>query len=151
MEKGYQVFLAQVTKKKTEVKSKEKRLEDKRANCTRNVWNSYPEDIAWSATEQKFEFQIELSLVHATCGKSPIKTCSAEMAKLSRNCQNIYTNDFIRSSFLTRELRSCCQKEKDGSFRCLSNTDQCHSKITRFGISITNSELPDRIFPKTAF
>ncbi|GJX30629.1 hypothetical protein Tco_0238708 [Tanacetum coccineum] len=54
MEKGCQVFLAQVTKKETKVKSKEKRLEDVL------IVQKFPEDLPGLPPARQVEFQIDL-------------------------------------------------------------------------------------------
>ncbi|GJZ95352.1 putative reverse transcriptase domain-containing protein [Tanacetum coccineum] len=67
MEKGCQVFLAQVTKKETEVKSKEKRLED--VPIVRKFLKVFLEDLPGLPHARKVEFK--LILVHVLhCGTS---------------------------------------------------------------------------------
>ncbi|GKD38933.1 putative reverse transcriptase domain-containing protein [Tanacetum coccineum] len=58
MEKGCQVFLAQVTKKETEVKSKKKRLED--LPIIWRFWKVFPEDFPGLPPARQVEFQIDL-------------------------------------------------------------------------------------------
>ncbi|GJY87976.1 hypothetical protein Tco_0502604 [Tanacetum coccineum] len=58
MDKGCQVFLAQVTKKETEVKSKEKRLKDMR--ILRKILEVFPEDLPGLPPARQVEFQIDL-------------------------------------------------------------------------------------------
>ncbi|GKE36833.1 putative reverse transcriptase domain-containing protein, partial [Tanacetum coccineum] len=58
IEKGCQVYLAQVTSKKTEDKSKEKRLED--VPIIREFPEVFPEDLPGLPPARKVEFQIDL-------------------------------------------------------------------------------------------
>nr|GEY89802.1 reverse transcriptase domain-containing protein [Tanacetum cinerariifolium] len=58
MEKGCQVFLVQVTKKETEVKSKEKRLED--VPIVKKFSKVFPEDLPGLLHAPKVKFQIDL-------------------------------------------------------------------------------------------
>nr|GEV65352.1 reverse transcriptase domain-containing protein [Tanacetum cinerariifolium] len=66
MEKGYQVFLAQVTKKETEVKSNEKRLEDV------PIVRKFPEDLPGLPPARQVEFQIDLVLGAAPVARTLI-------------------------------------------------------------------------------
>ncbi|GJV20430.1 putative reverse transcriptase domain-containing protein [Tanacetum coccineum] len=59
-EKGCQVFLAQVTKKETKVKSKEKRLED--VPIVREFLKVFSEDLPGLPPARQVEFQIDLVL-----------------------------------------------------------------------------------------
>ncbi|GKF59366.1 putative reverse transcriptase domain-containing protein, partial [Tanacetum coccineum] len=58
MGKGCQVFLTQVTKKETEVKSKEKRLKD--VPILRKFLEVFPEDLPGLPPARQVEFQIDL-------------------------------------------------------------------------------------------
>ncbi|GJR51408.1 putative reverse transcriptase domain-containing protein [Tanacetum coccineum] len=58
MDKGCQVFLAQVTKKETEVKSKEKRLKD--VPILRKILEVFPEELPGLPPARQVKFQIDL-------------------------------------------------------------------------------------------
>nr|GEX93645.1 hypothetical protein [Tanacetum cinerariifolium] len=68
-EKGCQVYLAQVTSKKTEDKSEEKRLED--VPIVREFPEVFPEDLHGLPTAQQVEFQIDLVLGAAPIAQAP--------------------------------------------------------------------------------
>nr|GFD10651.1 putative reverse transcriptase domain-containing protein [Tanacetum cinerariifolium] len=58
IQKGYQVYLAQVTSKKAEDKSEEKRLED--VSIVREFTKVFPEDLPGLPPARQVEFQIDL-------------------------------------------------------------------------------------------
>ncbi|GJT20956.1 putative reverse transcriptase domain-containing protein [Tanacetum coccineum] len=81
MKKGCQVFLAQVTKKETEVKSKEKRLED--VPIIRKFPKVFPEDLPGLPHARKVEFQIDLVHGAAPVARVPYRLALSEMQELS--------------------------------------------------------------------
>ncbi|GJW27846.1 putative reverse transcriptase domain-containing protein [Tanacetum coccineum] len=81
MEKGCQVFLAQVTKKETEVKSQEKRLED--VPIVRKFLEVFPEDLPGLPHVRHVEFQIDLVPGAAPVARSPYRLALSEMQELS--------------------------------------------------------------------
>ncbi|GJU65184.1 putative reverse transcriptase domain-containing protein [Tanacetum coccineum] len=80
MEKGYQVFLAQVTKKKTEVKSKEKRLED--VPIVRKFLKVFLEDLPRLPPARQVEFQIDLVPGAAPVARALYRLAPLEMQEL---------------------------------------------------------------------
>nr|GEZ27785.1 hypothetical protein [Tanacetum cinerariifolium] len=94
IEKGCQVYLAQVTSKKTEDKTKEKRLKD--VPIIQEFQEVFPEDLPGLPPAQQVEFQIDL--VH---GVAPIEQASyrlapAELQELSTQLQELSDRGFIR-------------------------------------------------------
>ncbi|GJS77414.1 putative reverse transcriptase domain-containing protein [Tanacetum coccineum] len=79
IQKGCQVYLAQVTSKKTEDKSKEKRLEDVR--IIREFPEVLPEDLPGLPPAQQVEFQIDLVSGAALVARAPYRLAPAEMQK----------------------------------------------------------------------
>ncbi|GKA52012.1 hypothetical protein Tco_0745208 [Tanacetum coccineum] len=73
MKKGCQVFLALVTKKETEVKSQEKRLED--VPTVRKFPEVFPEDLTVLPPERQVEFQIDLVPGAAPVARAPYDHC----------------------------------------------------------------------------
>nr|GEV77064.1 hypothetical protein [Tanacetum cinerariifolium] len=70
IEKGCQVYLAQVTSKKTEDKTKEKRLED--VPIVREFLEVFPEDFPGLPPAQQVKFQIDLVPGAAPVARAPI-------------------------------------------------------------------------------
>ncbi|GJY08287.1 hypothetical protein Tco_0375341 [Tanacetum coccineum] len=81
MEKGCQLFLAQITVKENKDKSKEKRLED-----VPTVWDFpkvFPEDLPGLPPIRKVEFQIDLVPGAAPVARAPYRLAPSEMKELS--------------------------------------------------------------------
>nr|GEW48359.1 hypothetical protein [Tanacetum cinerariifolium] len=98
MQKGCQVYLPQVTSKKTEDKSEEKRLED-----VPIVWEFskvFPEDFPGLPHAQQVEFQIDLVPGAALVTRAPYRLAPAEMQELST--QLVHEEDIPKTAFRTR-------------------------------------------------
>ncbi|GJR65842.1 putative reverse transcriptase domain-containing protein [Tanacetum coccineum] len=77
MEKGCQVFLAQVTKKETKVKSQEKRLED--VPIIQKFLKVFPKDLPGFPPARQVEFQIDLVHGAAPVARAPYRLAPSEM------------------------------------------------------------------------
>ncbi|GKC96979.1 putative reverse transcriptase domain-containing protein, partial [Tanacetum coccineum] len=131
LQKGCQVYLAQFTSKKTEDKSKEKRLED-----VPFVWEFlevFPEDLPGLSPAQQVEFQIDLVPGVAPVVRAPYRLAPAEMPELSTQLQELSDRGFIRPIPHPGELRFCLSKRKIDLFGCVSTT-VCKSYLDRFMI-----------------
>ncbi|GKD14021.1 putative reverse transcriptase domain-containing protein, partial [Tanacetum coccineum] len=96
MEKGCQVFLTQVTKKETEIKSQEKRLKD-----VPIVWKFlevFPEDFPRMPLVRQVKFQINLVPGAAPVARAPYRLAPSEMQELSVQLQELSDEGFIRPS-----------------------------------------------------
>ncbi|GJV31062.1 putative reverse transcriptase domain-containing protein [Tanacetum coccineum] len=80
IQNGCHVFLAQVTKKKTEDKSEEKRLED--VLIVRDFSEVFPEDLPGLSPTRQVEFQIDLVPGAALVARSPYRLAPSEMGEL---------------------------------------------------------------------
>ncbi|GJY96745.1 putative reverse transcriptase domain-containing protein [Tanacetum coccineum] len=96
MEKGCQLFLAQVMVKETEDKSKEKRLED--VSTVRDFPEVFPEDLPGLPPKQQVEFQIDLVPGAAPVAQAPYRLAPSEMEELSTQLQELSDKGFIRPS-----------------------------------------------------
>ncbi|GJW47051.1 putative reverse transcriptase domain-containing protein [Tanacetum coccineum] len=81
IQKGCQVYLAQVTSKKDKDKSEEKRLED--VSIVWEFLEVFPEDLPGLPPARQVEFQIDLVLGAAPVARSPYQLAAAEMQELS--------------------------------------------------------------------
>ncbi|GJU95446.1 putative reverse transcriptase domain-containing protein [Tanacetum coccineum] len=81
IEKGCQVYLAQVTTKKTKDKSEEKRLED--VPIVQEFPEVFPEDLPGLPPARQVEFQIDLVLGVAHVARVPYQLAPAELQELS--------------------------------------------------------------------
>ncbi|GKG35843.1 hypothetical protein Tco_0440997, partial [Tanacetum coccineum] len=77
MLKGCHVFLAHITAKKAEDKSKEKRLED--VPIFRDFPEVFPEDLPGIPSTRQVEFQIDLIPSAAPVARVPYRLSSSEM------------------------------------------------------------------------
>ncbi|GJW21750.1 putative reverse transcriptase domain-containing protein [Tanacetum coccineum] len=96
IEKGCQVYLAQVTSKKAEDKSEERRLED--VPIVREFPEVFPEDLPGLPPARQVEFQIDLVPGAAPVARAPYRLAPAEMQELSTQLQELSDKGFIRPS-----------------------------------------------------
>ncbi|GKB99800.1 hypothetical protein Tco_0985937 [Tanacetum coccineum] len=87
LQKGCHVFLAHVTTKETEDKSKEKRLED--VQIIRDFPEVFPEDLPGLSLTRQVEFQIDLMPGAAHVAREPYRLASSEMKELSEQLQEL--------------------------------------------------------------
>ncbi|GKD35840.1 hypothetical protein Tco_1251349 [Tanacetum coccineum] len=92
--KGCQVYLAQITSKKTEDKSKEKRLED--VPIVQEFPKVFPEDLPGLPPARLVKFQIDLVPGAAPVARAPCRLAPAEMQELSTQLQELPDREFIR-------------------------------------------------------
>ncbi|GJW93106.1 putative reverse transcriptase domain-containing protein [Tanacetum coccineum] len=81
IKKGCQIFLAQVTKKETKDKSKEKRLED--VPIIRDFPEAFPEDLPGLPPTQQVEFQIDIAPGAAPIARVPYRLAPARVGQES--------------------------------------------------------------------
>ncbi|GJZ84023.1 retrotransposon protein, putative, ty3-gypsy subclass [Tanacetum coccineum] len=115
IQKGCQVYLAQVTSKKVEDKSEEKRLED--VPIVREFPEVFPEDLPGLPPARQVEFQIDLVPGAAPVARAPYRLAPAEMQELSTQLQELSDRGFIRPSSSPWGAPVLFVKKKDGSFR----------------------------------
>nr|GEW41258.1 putative reverse transcriptase domain-containing protein [Tanacetum cinerariifolium] len=99
IKKGCQIFLAQVTKKEIEDKSKEKRLQD--VLIVRDILKVFPVDMPGLPPTQKVDFQIHLVLGAAHVARAPYRLALSELQELSTQLQELCDKGFIRPSSST--------------------------------------------------
>nr|GEW95175.1 putative reverse transcriptase domain-containing protein [Tanacetum cinerariifolium] len=112
---GNEVYLAQVTSKKADDKSEEKRLED--VPIVREFPNVFPEDLPGLPPARQVEFQIDLVPGAAPVARASYRLAPAEMQELSTQLQELSDKGFIRPSSSPRGAPVLFVKKKDGSFR----------------------------------
>ncbi|GKC74211.1 putative reverse transcriptase domain-containing protein [Tanacetum coccineum] len=96
IQKGCQVYLAQVTSKKAEDKSEEKRLED--VLIVREFPEVFPKDLPGLPLARQVEFQIDLVPGAAPIARAPYRLAPAKMKELSTQLQELSDIGFIRPS-----------------------------------------------------
>ncbi|GKE08025.1 putative reverse transcriptase domain-containing protein [Tanacetum coccineum] len=115
IQKGCQVYLAQVTSKKAEDKSEEKRLED--VPIIREFPEVFPDDLPGLPPARQVEFQIDLVPGAAPVARTPYRLAPAKMQELSTQLQELSDKGFIRPSSSPWGAPVLFVKKKDGSFR----------------------------------
>ncbi|GJV03693.1 putative reverse transcriptase domain-containing protein [Tanacetum coccineum] len=107
--------MAQVTKKETEDKSEEKRLED--VPTVRDFPEVFPEDLHGLPLTRQVEFQIDLVLGAAPVVRVPYRLAPSKLQELSTQLQELFDKGFIRPSSSPWGAPVLFVKKKDGSFR----------------------------------
>nr|GEY70093.1 putative reverse transcriptase domain-containing protein [Tanacetum cinerariifolium] len=109
--KGCDVFLAHVTMKGVEDKSKGRRLEDV------PIVRDFPEDLPGIPPARQVEFQIDLVPGAAPVARAPYRLAPSEMRELAEQLQELSDKGFIRPSSSPWGAPVLFVKKKDGSFR----------------------------------
>ncbi|GKF96976.1 hypothetical protein Tco_0292797 [Tanacetum coccineum] len=89
--------VTQVTSKKTEDKSKERRLED--VPIVREFPEVFPEDLSGLPSARQVEFQIDLVPGAVPVARAPYRLAPTKMQELSTQLQELSDREFIRPSF----------------------------------------------------
>ncbi|GJZ30020.1 hypothetical protein Tco_0575067 [Tanacetum coccineum] len=111
IEKGCELFLAQVT----EQESKEKRLED--VPVIRDFPEVFPDELPGLPPPRQVEFRIDLIPGAAPVARAPYRLAPTEMKELSKQLQELLEKGFIRPSSSPWGAPVLFVKKKDGSFR----------------------------------
>ncbi|GJR86969.1 putative reverse transcriptase domain-containing protein [Tanacetum coccineum] len=111
IEKGCELFLAQVT----EQESKEKRLED--VPVIQDFLEVFPEELPGLPPPRQVEFRIDLIPGAAPVARAPYRLAPSEMKELSKQLQELSEKGFIRPSSSPWGAPVLFVKKKDGSFR----------------------------------
>ncbi|GJR67388.1 putative reverse transcriptase domain-containing protein [Tanacetum coccineum] len=111
---GCHVFLAQITKKKTEDKSGEKQLED--VPIVQDFLEVFPEDLPGIPPTRQVEFQIDLIPGAAPVAREPYRLAPSKIKELSDQLQELSDKGFIRPSASPWGASVLFVKKKDGSF-----------------------------------
>ncbi|GKC28175.1 putative reverse transcriptase domain-containing protein, partial [Tanacetum coccineum] len=113
--KGCKVFLAHVTMKKAEDKSKEKRLED--VPIVRDFPKVFLKDLSGIPPARQVEFQMYLIPGTAPVARTPYRLAPSEMKELLDQLQELSDKGFIRPSSSPWGAPVLFSKKKYGSFR----------------------------------
>ncbi|GKB45994.1 putative reverse transcriptase domain-containing protein, partial [Tanacetum coccineum] len=147
IQKGCQVYLAQVTSKKAEDKSEEKRLED--VPIIREFPEVFPDDLPGLPPARQVEFQINLVPGAAPVARTPYRLAPAKMQELSTQLQELSDKGFIRPSSSPWGAPVLFVKKKDES-RVQLQGSRIYSKIDlRSGYH--QLRIQEEYIPKTAF
>ncbi|GJW29927.1 putative reverse transcriptase domain-containing protein [Tanacetum coccineum] len=114
-DEGCPIFLAHVTTKKAEDKSKEKRLED--VPIVQDFPEVFPDGLPGIPPTRQVEFQIDLMPGVAPVARAPYRLAPFEMKELSDQLKELSNKGFIRPSSSPWGAPVLFVKKKDGSFR----------------------------------
>ncbi|GJR70908.1 hypothetical protein Tco_0016973 [Tanacetum coccineum] len=112
---GCPIFLAQVTMKEAEDKSKEKQLEE--VPIVQDFPEVFPEDLPGIPPTRQVEFQIDLVPGAAPVARAPYRLAPSEMKELSDQLKELSDKGFIRPSSSPWGAPVLFVKKNDGSFR----------------------------------
>ncbi|GJW79647.1 putative reverse transcriptase domain-containing protein [Tanacetum coccineum] len=115
IQKGCQVYLAQVTSKKAEDKSEEKRLED--VPIIREFSEVFLDDLPGLPPARQVKFHINLVPGATPVAQTPYRLAQVKMQELSTQLQELSDKGFIRPSSSPWGTPVLFVKKKDGSFR----------------------------------
>nr|GEZ26532.1 putative reverse transcriptase domain-containing protein [Tanacetum cinerariifolium] len=116
--KGCLIFLAHVTMKKTEDKSKEKRLED--VPIVRDFPKVFPEDLPGLSPTRQVEFQIDLVPGDAPVVWVPCRLAPSRDERIVGSTIGTFRQRLYKTQFCTLGSSGLVFKKKDGSFQmCL--------------------------------
>nr|GEZ31069.1 putative reverse transcriptase domain-containing protein [Tanacetum cinerariifolium] len=113
--KGCPFFLAHVTTKEAEDKSKEKRLED--VPIVQDFPKVFPKDFSGIPPTRQLECQIDLVLSAALMARAPYRLAPYEMKELLNQLKELTDKGFIRPSSSPWGAPVLFVKKKDGSFQ----------------------------------
>nr|GEZ72561.1 retrotransposon protein, putative, Ty3-gypsy subclass [Tanacetum cinerariifolium] len=125
--KGFPIFLAHITTKEIEDKSKKKRLED--VPIVQNFPEVFPEELSGLPLTQPVEFQIDLVPGAAPVARAPYRLAQSEMKELAEQLKELSNKGFIRPSSSPWGAPILFVKRKDGSF-CMCIDYQELNKLT---------------------
>nr|GFB45003.1 putative reverse transcriptase domain-containing protein [Tanacetum cinerariifolium] len=91
---GFPIFLAHITTKEVEDKSKEKRLKD--VPIVRDFPDVFPEDLPGLPPIRPVEFQIDLVPGAAPVARAPYRLAPSEMKELAKQLKELSDKGFIR-------------------------------------------------------
>ncbi|GJZ22511.1 putative reverse transcriptase domain-containing protein [Tanacetum coccineum] len=112
--KGCPIFLAHVTTKKAEDKSKEKRPDDVPIS---DLFPKFFLRTCWVSHSRQVEFQIDLIADAAPVAWAPYQLAPSKMKELSDQLKDLFDKGFIRPSSSPWGAPVLFVKKKDGSFQ----------------------------------
>ncbi|GJZ55013.1 putative reverse transcriptase domain-containing protein [Tanacetum coccineum] len=151
IQKGCQVYLTQVTSKKAEDKSEEKRLED--VPIIREFPEVFPNDMPGLPPTRQVKFQIELVPGAVPIARTPYRLAPAKMQELSTQLQELSDKGFIRASSSPWGAPVLFVKKKDSYFRMCIDYRELNTLIVknRYPLPRIDDLVREEDIPKTAF
>nr|GEX48117.1 putative reverse transcriptase domain-containing protein [Tanacetum cinerariifolium] len=135
--KGCLIFLAHVTMRKAEDKSKKKRLED--VPIFQDFPEVFPEDLLGIPPTSPVEFQIDLIYGVAHVARTPYRLASFKMKELSDQLNELSDKGFIRPSSPPWGALVLFVKKKDRSFQMCIDYQELNK------LTVKNCDLLPRI------
>nr|GFB53819.1 putative reverse transcriptase domain-containing protein [Tanacetum cinerariifolium] len=143
--KGFPIFLAHITTKEVEDKSKKKQLED--VPIVRDFPEVFPEDLSGLLPIRLVEFRIDLVPSAAPVARAPYRLAPSEMKELAEQLKELSDKGFIRPSSSPWGAPILFVKKKDGSFRmCID-----YWELNKLTIGLSSVKGPRRGHSKNSF
>ncbi|GJT62208.1 putative reverse transcriptase domain-containing protein [Tanacetum coccineum] len=149
MEKGCQIFLAQISAKKEEDKSEGKQLQD--VPIVRDFPEVFPEDSPGLPPTRPVEYQIDLIPGAAPVARAPYRLAPSEMKGLSEQLQELSDKGFIRPSSSPWGAPVLFVKKKDGSFRMCIDYRELNKLTIDLRSGYHHLRVREQDIPKTEF
>nr|GEX13526.1 putative reverse transcriptase domain-containing protein [Tanacetum cinerariifolium]GEX39375.1 putative reverse transcriptase domain-containing protein [Tanacetum cinerariifolium] len=147
--KGCLTFLAWITKKETEDKSEEKRLDD--VPTVRDFSKVFLEDLPGLTPMRQVEFQIDLVPGAAPMTHAPYRLAPSELQELSTQLQELSDKGFIRPSSSPWGAPVLFVKKKDRSFRMCIDYRELNKLTIDLRSGYHQLRVRDEDVPKMAF
>ncbi|GJV78138.1 putative reverse transcriptase domain-containing protein [Tanacetum coccineum] len=148
---GDEVLIIQVTKKETEDKSDEKRLED--VPTVRDFLEVFPEDLPGLPPTQQVEFRIDLVPDSTPVARAPYRLAPSELQELSTQLKD--ESFWCRVVFDYREQNKLTVKNRYLLLRIDDLFDQLHGSRVYSTIDLRSGyhqlKVREEDIPKTAF
>nr|GEV20745.1 putative reverse transcriptase domain-containing protein [Tanacetum cinerariifolium] len=139
IERGCQLFLAQVTEKEPT----KRRLED--VHVIRELPEVFPDDLPELSPPRQVEFRIELVLGAAPIARTPYRLALSEMKELSNQLKELLEKVFIRPSSSSWGALVLFVKKKDGSF-CSCVYSKINMRSGYHQLRIREEDIPIILF-----
>nr|GEW02699.1 retrotransposable element Tf2 [Tanacetum cinerariifolium] len=145
IERGSQLFIAQVTKKEPA----KKQLQDVPVIC--NFPEVFLDDLPGLSPPRQVEFKIKLIPSAAPVTRAPYRMAPSELKELSDQLKELFEKEFIRRSSSPWGASVLFVKKKDGSFRMCIDYQELNKLTVKNWYPLSRIDDLEEDIPITAF